>query len=297
LSSEPVDLYVPVALRDRAYAEATHEAVHVFTDVYLKRKNGKTASLWHWFDEATAAYFEREINRDNPATLNYYHALLWVNQTHLSPELSAGNRDGEPVYNYSPWFLMGLVEFTGDEDFIRKVWHEAGENETPRDVLRRLLKSDGLTLEEILHRYAVWSHRTRRLDELAHKRYGDRKFAYVFRIDPRELKPDSCECKVGPLACHYYRIGPVSGLKRLRVEVEPRESEALPHLRATLHDLHHPVEASPMPVELHRRNGTLLYEGPAAPFGGRRLALVVSCTDLSKHQFRWYRVRVEPNPS
>jgi hypothetical protein len=59
----------------QARVEATHEVVHLFTSCL----DVGNAPGWAWFDEATAAYFALEFNKDNVATLCNNHAMSWVN--------------------------------------------------------------------------------------------------------------------------------------------------------------------------------------------------------------------------
>ena len=95
LRSELTNALTPDAVVAQAKVEATHEVAHLFTRVH----DVWNAPGWTWFDEATAAYFERELNPDNIATLSNGHAMGWVYYPEAAPEILSPEPTNSPDWN------------------------------------------------------------------------------------------------------------------------------------------------------------------------------------------------------
>lgn len=195
----------------RARVDASHEATHLFTHRHRPINNYARSFQWFWFDEATAVFFERLLCPDNDATLRY--ALDWIVRPEHPMELGRGYA--------MAWFVQHLVDRHGIE-FLRDVWHQAEEQETPIDAISRLLGSRSILIEEedlaldhldrpidrLIHGYALRAFGTEQLDARAFRRYKERKYSHVACISDDPLDRESCQWRdsLGSLGCRYYKV-------------------------------------------------------------------------------------------
>ncbi len=292
LRNEIVSAWTPQARLDQAAIEATHEVAHIFTGYHLNPRRmilapgGDRERLdrpWLWFDEATASYFEFILNEGNPGTLSYYRALCWVKWPEAALELcERSNPEGyvprlEELTYPAAWLVMHLER--KHPGLLKRVWHRSRKTDTPRDALRNFLRDEGSSLEDFLHDYAVWSQKTCRLDRTASERYGDRMIAYVHPLNSPRSPRHEWDCSIHPLGCRYYRIGPADPTALVRVEVHPRTSEPLRHLRATLHFLDHPEDQMPDLIPLNNMDGCLVSEPQTLGADAHLILVISSCEE------------------
>ena len=287
-------------VRQLAAVNATHEAAHLFTFAARPPASDKERHLWTWMHEATAVFLEGYMCHGNPEANRF--ALEWVDQPHMSLNAPAPSpwRHSQPYH--SGWFLKYLARREGPR-VVGELWNDPRSGESPFEALHRLrrgldvLDSTGES-SPFFTEYCFDSYylNDNNLDSFApdlYARYRARALRAWATLGP--AAPYQADDAVSNLACHYYRIDPAAGVKRIEARLtHGREAGLRMAVERVTRDLARGAQriappGSPRAGDTEAATASL--QGPFTT-DTDHVVICVANPKLASHE-AWYRLEVQ----
>ncbi|NOT62691.1 MAG: hypothetical protein HOP19_20990 [Acidobacteria bacterium] len=218
---------------------AIHEGFHaIISSYYPANLDYSQYQSWAWIDEGTAVYMESRLVRQSH---DYYRYLRsWICQ----PEAPL---DEDPLaFPMAPYRAVMFIKYLDKlfhEGFVDKVWCNASTSKDPFEVIRKTLPAgynflsgehddNDIFASYCLDAYFLADPNSCCFDENLHKRFGERAIAFTFNVSASE-EPQVASDTLDHLACRYYKIVPLDGVRKITVRLKPDLSGETP-LRAQL---------------------------------------------------------------
>ena len=207
------------AAKSRACAEAAHEVAHLFNDSAGPRINGH---WWTAFDEATAAFTERQVFKSNQWALTF--CSDWLDQPHEMLFGSANNANDWIFLQYLNNLSPGIVD---------RVWSTARPTEDPFDAIVRLTNLD---IETTLSNYFAHSYFASEVCPGLQELYSPFR-ACVSSVILGNDEPHFTDLfDLSSLTCRYYRFKVETNTK-LRITIRTQSSHCLAFATECLADM------------------------------------------------------------
>lgn len=201
----------------RMQISAVHEFFHAVQ--YAYRPGVRRRDTWHWWREATATFMEDAVF---PGSMEYIPYLYqWFDQPHISLDTRGASHE------YGSALFCRFLTERYDRDIIRQVWEEAGQANSPFEVIDSILLADhkipfaSSQTPDAMTRFVLTNYFLTSKNYFYN--YGGiyrEKFQHTFVEHYCNTYPFQIESRLDHLAARYYIFKPAANNTKLEIKLQ-----------------------------------------------------------------------------